>query len=202
MTNPTVIRHEPCPVPTSLLSRIGQGDRAAVRECIARHGGLVLSLARRFCFDPGDVEDAIQEVFIALWTHAARFDPSLASETTFVAMIARRTLIDRRRKEARRPPSDPLPEGLTRDVPGPAECLERNDEAGRAARALEALAEGQRLVLTLSIYRGLTYDQIARATGLPLGTVKTHARRGLINLRRALDARETRAISRQEGDDA
>jgi RNA polymerase sigma-70 factor (ECF subfamily) len=199
MTIPRTLRPEPEPLPSSILERISMGDKAAVRECISRHGGLVWSLARRFFADLAEAEDASQEVFIALWTNAARYDPSIASETTFVAMIARRTLIDRQRKHARRPSSAPLPENLTIDEPGPPEWLERIDEAGRAARALEALGDDQRRVLTLSIYRGLTYDQIAREIGLPLGTVKTHARRGLINLRRELEVDEPQPITLKEG---
>ena len=187
-------------MPESTLRRIAEGDRAAVRECISRHGGLVWSLARRFCDGRPDAEDAVQEIFISLWTHAARFDPSVASETTFVAMIARRALIDRRRKQARRPAPDALPDGLATEEVGPPEWLERLDEASRAARALEALGDDQRRVLTLSIYRGMTYDEIARATGLPLGTVKTHARRGLINLRRELDAPSPPIPSKNGGD--
>jgi len=189
-------------VPESILRRIAEGDRAAVRECISRHGGLVWSLARRLSEGRADAEDAVQEIFIDLWTHAARFDPAVASETTFVAVIARRVLIDRRRKRGRRPVVDPLPAGLPGDSPGPPECVERLDEAGRAARALEALGDDQRRVLTLSIYQGLTYDEIARSTGLPLGTVKTHARRGLINLRRELDAPRAIPIPSKDGGDA
>ena len=187
-------------MPSSTLRRIAEGDRAAVRECISRHGGLVWSLARRASPDPGEAEDAVQEIFLSLWTHAARFDPSVASETTFVAMIARRTLIDRRRKQARRPSPGPLPVDLSGEAMPPLDRLEHLDEANRAARALDALGDDQRRVLTLSIYQGLTYDQVARATGLPLGTVKTHARRGLINLRRELEAPEARPVSsKQDG---
>jgi RNA polymerase sigma-70 factor (ECF subfamily) len=135
------------------------------------------------------VEDAVQEIFIDVWNHASRFDPSIASETTFVAMLARRTLIDRRRKRARQGETMPIPVDLAaRNVEGPAERAARQDEAGRAARALGRLGDNQRKVLTLSIYHGLTYKQIAKVTGFPLGTVKTHARRGLIQLRRDLDA--------------
>ncbi len=174
-------------MPESILRRIAEGDRAAVRECIARYGGLVWSMARRLSCNSADAEDAVQEVFIDLWKHAGRFDPSIASEPTFVVMLARRTIIDRMRKRARQGESVPLPDDLTaRSGDGPIEELARRDEIGRAARALRQLGEKQRQVLTLSIYHGLTYDQIAKFTGLPLGTVKTHARRGLIQLRREL----------------
>jgi RNA polymerase sigma-70 factor (ECF subfamily) len=186
-------------LPEPTLPRIARGDRAAVRECLSRHGGLVWSLARRWSEGREEAEDAVQEIFLALWTHAGRFDSSIASETTFVAMIARRTLIDRRRKQARRPPAGPLPDDLGGAEPGPSEWLEQRDEAARALRALETLGEDQRRVLTLSIQRGMTYDEIAGATGLPLGTVKTHARRALIQLRRTLGAPEARAIPSRNG---
>jgi RNA polymerase sigma-70 factor (ECF subfamily) len=99
-------------VPDSILVRIAQGDRAAVRDCLDRHGGLVWSLARRLCPDPADLEDAVQEIFIDLWSAARRYDPAVAAESTFVAMIARRRLIDRRRRAARGPDHRPLPEAL------------------------------------------------------------------------------------------
>ena len=188
-------------MPDSILRRVAEGDRAAVRECISRHGGLVWSLARRSCGASGDAEDAVQEIFIDLWANAARFDPSVASETTFVAMIARRNLVDRRRKEARRPRLNDLPEALVGDSPGPPERLDALDETDRAVRALESLGSDQRTVLTLSIFDGLTYDEIARKTDLPLGTVKTHARRGLINLRRELGAPGAPALTSKGGDD-
>ncbi|WP_165247082.1 RNA polymerase sigma factor [Paludisphaera soli] len=172
----------------SILVRIARGDRAAVRDCLDRHGGLVWSIARRLCPDPADAEDAVQEVFIDLWSAAPRYDPDVAAESTFVAMIARRRLIDRRRRASRRPDHSPLPETLAAPPHEGPDAVERRDEADRAARALGGLDEGQRLVLTLSIYHGLTYDEIARRTGLPPGTVKTHARRGLIRLRSRLAA--------------
>lgn len=174
--------------PQTILERVALGDRAAVRACIDRHGGLVWSLARRACRDGAEAEDLVQEVFIALWESAPRFDPRVASETTFVAMIARRRLIDRRRRLRSRPDTQPLPDGLV--APDrPEAAVDRADDVDRAARALEQLRDEQRRVLTLSLRDGLSYDQIARATGWPLGTVKTHARRGLIRLRELLDAR-------------
>src|SRR5436190_14026687 len=89
-----------------LLGRVAAGDEAAVRECLARYGGLVWSIARRF--EPSDAEDAVQEIFLDLWKSAARFDRAVASETAFVAMIARRRLIDRRRTRGRRPTLDAM----------------------------------------------------------------------------------------------
>ena len=171
--------------PGPTLQRIARGDRSAVGECIDRHGPLVWSLARRACGEASDAEDMVQEVFIDLWKNASRFDPAVASEATFVAMIARRRLIDRGRRRRARPAPGPLPEGLAAE-PEP-ESLERADDVARAAEALGQLRDDQRRVLGLSLRDGLTHDEIARATSLPLGTVKTHARRGLIRLRELLN---------------
>src|SRR5215813_10857739 len=95
----------------ALLARVAGGDPGAVRDCLARYGGLVWSIARRF--EGGDAEDAVQEIFLDLWRSAARFDPQIASEPAFVAMIARRRLIDRRRTRQRRP----ITEAIAADPP-------------------------------------------------------------------------------------
>jgi RNA polymerase sigma factor (sigma-70 family) len=170
-----------------ILHRVAAGDSTAVQECLDRYGGFVWSLARRFSKQPSEAEDAAQEVFIELWRKAGRFDPSVASEMTFVAMIARRRLIDRNRRRQRGPTSElsgvELPsESADRDLAEVDIC----DEAARASRALTELKPDQRRVLELSIYSGLSHEQIARVTKLPLGTVKTHARRGLARVREML----------------
>jgi RNA polymerase sigma-70 factor (ECF subfamily) len=171
----------PTTVP-SLLARVAAGDATAVRECIARYGGLVWSIARRF--ELADAEDAVQEIFVDLWKSAARFDPQIASEQVFVAMIARRRLIDRKRTRGRRPTTDPMAE-----LPQIIDAASQPDtcaEASQAARALEQLRPEQRQVLLLSTCHGLSHGEIAAQTGMPLGTVKAHARRGLISIRAAL----------------
>ncbi len=172
------------PPPPSTLEGIARGDRGAVGRCIDLHGPLVWALARRRCPNASDAEDLVQEVFIDLWKNADRFDPTVASEVTFVAMIARRRLIDRDRRRRARPEPAPLPEGLAaRRPPSP---IEQAEDVARAAEALAGLGADQRRVLGLALRDGLTYRQIAEGTGLPLGTVKTHARRGLIRLRELL----------------
>ena len=82
----------------TILQRIAAGDAAAVDDCLRQYGGLVWSLARRFSHDHAESEDAVQEVFLDVWKSAARFDEAMGSEATFITMIARRRLIDRRRK--------------------------------------------------------------------------------------------------------
>lgn len=173
----------------SLLQRVAAGDTGAVAECVDTFGGLVWSLARRILNRRSEAEDAVQEVFIALWKNASRFDPSIASETTFVAMIARRRLVDRQRRSARRPEGEPTAiEDLPLRAPEEPERVELRDEAEKAAAALERLKPEQRSVLRLAVCHGWPHQLIADRLGLPLGTVKTHVRRGLIKVREELAA--------------
>jgi RNA polymerase sigma factor (sigma-70 family) len=165
-----------------LLARVAQGDPLAVRECIARYGGLVWSIARRF--EPTEAEDAVQEIFLDLWKSAARFNASIASEATFIAMIARRRLIDRRRTRRRRPTTEQLPEAPT--IADESLQPDASVEASKAARALGQLRPEQQQVLVLATCHGMSHNEIAAATGMPLGTVKAHARRGLLSIRAAL----------------
>jgi RNA polymerase sigma factor (sigma-70 family) len=166
----------------SLLSRVAHGDPGAVRDCLARYGALVWSIARRF--EGNDAEDAVQEIFLDLWRTAPRFDPRLSSEPTFIAMIARRRLIDRRRMRLRRPTTETIAAEppIADHARGPDTCA----EASQAARALEQLRPEQRRVLLLATCHGMSHGEIAEQTGMPLGTVKAHVRRGLQSIRAAL----------------
>jgi RNA polymerase sigma-70 factor, ECF subfamily len=151
----------------SILARVASGDANAVRECIDEFGGLVWSIARRMARTRADAEDAVQEIFIDVWKSAGRFDPAQGSEKVFVSTIARRRLIDRLRRTKMSHLHDS------------EEALE--DE--RAAAVVARLRPDQRKVLRMGLLEGMTHSEIARATGMPLGTVKTQMRRGLIQVR-------------------
>lgn len=171
-----------------LLTRVAAGDAKAVSACLDRYANLVWSLARRFTSSQAEAEDAVQEVFIDLWSSAGRYDESKASETTFVAMIARRRLIDRLRKTRREPTMEELGAAVEMDVPGPAAEVELKDEAARASRLIRTLKPEQQKIIKLAVYHGHTHQSIADTLGLPLGTVKTHLRRGLMRIRDAMQA--------------
>ena len=170
----------------AILSRIASGDATAVDDCLNAYGGLVWSLARRMLKSSDDAEDVVQEIFVEIWKNAERFDPTQASETTFIAMIARRRIIDRIRYSARRISADSLDDILTEPGTRADRQMQMSVEAREAARALDALRPEQRQVLELSIVHGMSHQEISEATGMALGTVKTHARRGLLQARQLL----------------
>ena len=168
----------------TILQRIAAGDVAAVGDCLDRYGNLVWSLANRFTQNAADAEDVVQEIFVEIWKCAERFDPERAAEPTFVTMLARRRLIDRLRRHGGSlettnlgDRSETIPDG------DPLDQVELADDVAKVTDCFERLDPAQRSVLEYSVHRGLSHVRIAERLSLPLGTVKSHARRGLVALR-------------------
>jgi RNA polymerase sigma factor (sigma-70 family) len=176
--------------PSPLLPKVALGDEGAVKECVRRYGRLVYAIAARFLRDGRDVEDACQDIFVALWKNAGAFDAARGAEPTFVALIARRRLIDRGRARATRPlPADELGD----DLPGASSAaLEDYVDARTAVAALDECSEEQRKVILLAAFRGLTHEEIATELSIPLGTVKSHYTRGIERIKKALKTNEAK----------
>ncbi len=177
---------------TSLLARVADGDPSAIRDVLSRYSALVWSLSSSLSKDPHEVEDVVQDIFVDVWRSAARYDPAVASEATFIATIARRRVIDRRRRAGRRVDPEPLDEEL---APGAEDeglrQVDLDDEALQAREAVAQLSGDRRRVLEMSVVEGLTHREIAADTGIPLGTVKSHIRRGLAEVSEKLKARRS-----------
>ncbi len=165
----------------ALLPRIAAGDSAAVEQFVKRYERVIWWMARQYAFR--DPEDAVQDVFLALWKSAPRYDSSKAKESTFVGMLARRKLIDRYRKTTRRLPTQDI-ETAPEASFSQESSAETDAEAALASRIMRReLRPEQRSVIELSIFEGLSHREISTRTGMPIGTVKTHIRRGLMQLR-------------------
>ncbi|MBL7040495.1 MAG: sigma-70 family RNA polymerase sigma factor [Pirellulaceae bacterium] len=177
-------------MPLTLLQRVADGDAAAVDECLSQYGGLVWSLARRMCPRHEDAEDAVQEIFIELWRKAENYEPDIASEATYITTIARRRLIDRYRRRSRDLDTTSIADDVVVDHVEHEKWIEVSEEAAHARKHMRQLRPEEQQVLELSINDGMSQSQVAEAMNLPLGTVKTHARRGLIRLRELLGVSE------------
>jgi RNA polymerase sigma-70 factor (ECF subfamily) len=173
-------------VTLSILQRIAAGDPHAVDECLDQYRGLIWSLARRLSPVYADAEDAVQEIYLEIWRCASRFDPQVASETAFIATIAKRRLIDRHRRRSRDIDAAPIEDESAIASSAVTDTIELQEEAERVRVVMGRLRHDERRVLEMSLVNGLTHSEISEATSLRLGTVKTHARRGLNRLREML----------------
>ena len=178
---------------SSVLQRIARGDREAASECISTYSGLVWSLARRRFANEADAEEAVQDIFMQLWRQAGRFDPTRGEEVTFVSLLARRRLVDRLRKQGRAPVTTPLDEATPQLSEDGRELLERSADVRRVRAVLRTLEPKQREIIHLSSWLGMSHGAIAERTGIPLGTVKSHLRRGLMKVREQLG--EAKAVA-------
>lgn len=167
--------------------RVGRGEGAAAALCIDRFGPLVWFLASRLMLNKAEAEDAVQDIFMALWKSAHRFDPKVASARAFVAIVARRRLIDRGRAEQVRVRGVTGLEAVTATAKDPSHRL-LDEDAERVMEAMDQLKPEQRDAIRLSLGEGWTHQRIAEHMSVPLGTVKTNIRRGLIRLRQLVNA--------------
>jgi len=170
----------------SVLQRMAQGDKRALADCMEQHGGLIWALSRRMSPTPSDAEDATQEIFLTLWKNAARFDPTRGSEAVFIATLARRLLINRYRQRRRRPAEVAVDENESLQWAASGLSSETSAEAQQASAALSSLRPEQQRIITLAVVHGLSQSEIAAQIGMPLGTVKTLMRRGLLRVREML----------------
>jgi len=175
--------------PERLVMRVREGDERAFAALYDRYARQVFSLALGILREPEVAEDVTQDVFLALWQGAARFDPRRGTLEAWILTLAHHKSVDalRRRKVRQVEP-------LSDAVAGPDDPVEEAVRALQSAKVREALASlsaAQREVLTLAYYGGLTQQDIARLLALPLGTVKARMRDGLLRLRALLRGEES-----------
>ena len=167
-----------------ILPLVAKGDETAMKRCIDSYGPLVWSIVCRRINERVDAEEACQEIFTEVWRIAGRFDSKVSKESTFIGMIARRRSIDWQRKQNRLPALanlDSLPE-LSTPSTNNLHSIDRSE----LWNILNELPSDTLNLFSLHFEKGLTHDEIARQTKLPIGTVKTKLRRGLIEARKLL----------------
>lgn len=169
----------------TLLQRAATGDQAAFGELYDALAPRVLGLITRLVVDRSQSEEVAQEVFLEVWQSATRFDPNKGRAVGWIMTIAHRRAVDRIRAAQASRDRD-VRVGI-RDLPQEydqvAEAVEVRIEHRRVEVAMSRLSDAQREAVGLAYYGGLTQSEIADRLGIPLGTVKTRLRDGMIRLR-------------------
>jgi RNA polymerase sigma-70 factor (ECF subfamily) len=184
---PTVVDDGP-PTLDDLLTLVARGDGPAFEVLYDEVANAVFGVVRRVLRDPAQSEEVTQEVLVEVWRTATRFDPERGSATTWILTMAHRRAIDRVRSSQASQDRDlrVATRDHVRDYDQVAEQVEARLEQEQVRRCLEQLTDLQRESITLAYYGGHTYREVAELLDLPLGTVKTRLRDGLIRLRDCL----------------
>lgn len=169
------------------LRRVASGERAALRDVYDRTAAKLFGVCLRISQDREAAEDILQDVYLKVWNRADRFDSERASPITWLCAIARNAAIDWRRAQGG---ATMVSEELAAAVPDATasapERIEAMQERARIFHCLDALDMRQRGAIRAAFFDGLTYAQLAEQMAVPLGTMKSWVRRGLLQLRACL----------------
>ena len=172
------------------LAAVAAGDRAALADVYRRSAAKLFGVCLRILAERGEAEDVLQEVYLTVWQKAGAFDPARASAMTWLIAIARNRAIDRLRRgggTARRTVPAEAAEAVRDPAASALDALEADDERRRLFGCLDELDPPQRDAIRTAFLDGWTYEQLAVAQGVPLGTMKSWVRRGLMKLRACLE---------------
>jgi RNA polymerase sigma-70 factor (ECF subfamily) len=158
---------------------------AGLEDVYRAHGGLVYAICRK-TLGEASASEVTQDVFVSAWKGRHQFDPQRGSLAGWLVGIAKRRIVDHVRRERRH--SDRRADHVDEQAIAEGPQLDRIADRMVLARALAQLAERPRRVITLAYIDGLTHQEIADRTGLPLGTIKSDIRRGLLVLRDQLES--------------
>jgi RNA polymerase sigma factor (sigma-70 family) len=171
------------------INRVGGGDRAALRLVYSETSAMLFGVCLRILGDRSKAEDLLQDVYLTVWRKAASFDEGVASPITWLVAIARNRSIDRLRSRASARANVPIEAAA--DVPDASlsaiERLEIGEDRARLRDCLQELEERQSAAIRSAFLDGFTYEELAEKARVPLGTMKSWIRRGLLKLRTCLE---------------
>lgn len=174
-----------------LVMRIATGDSGALSDFYDEANRYVHAIALRILRDPDEADEITLDVFQQVWRLAASYNPDRCAVASWLGMMARSRALDRWRSvQARRRLIAPeQPEGLEHVSPGdgPETLLATAQQQQRLRQALRVLPDEQRQMISLAFWEGLSHSEVASRTGVPLGTVKTRIRLGMLKLREELE---------------
>ena len=175
-----------------MIARIGRRDQSAFSALYDRLSGPLYSLAMKMLGDPAEAQDALQDVFLQIWSRAGTYDPEKSSVFSWAVLLTRSRAIDRLRARDRRlrvvvestTDENKIAEATNAStVESAADTANKKDEAAHVRSLLNNLPEDQRQAIELAFFGHRTHHEIAAQLGQPLGTVKARIRRGLLKLR-------------------
>jgi RNA polymerase sigma-70 factor (ECF subfamily) len=171
------------------LARVAAGDRAALRLVYQDTSSKLFGVCLRILNDRSEAEDVLQDVFVTVWRKAGSFDPTRASPITWLVAIARNRSIDRLRSGAVSRRMEPLEkaEAVRDEAPAAVDLVVAAEQRVRLATCLGELEERHSVAILAAFLDGVTYEQLSERMKVPLGTMKSWIRRGLLKLRTCLE---------------
>lgn len=171
------------------MARVAAGDEASLREVYQLTSAKLFGICLRILSDSQEAEDALQDVYVSVWRRAGNFDSSRASPITWLATLARNRAIDRLRSARRSGQSEPVDAALNIADPDPGALahLEAGQDRARLMGCIGELEERTGQAIRAAFFGGLTYNELAARMDVPLGTMKSWIRRGLMKLKDCLE---------------
>ena len=167
---------------------VAGGSQAALAEVYQRTSAKLFGICLRILGDRSEAEDTLQDIYVNVWRKAGSFDPQRASPITWLAALARNRSIDRRRARGTRETvgveeASEIPDG----APDALAALSAAEDGVRISACLSELEERQNNAIRAAFFDGLSYPELAARWAVPLGTMKSWIRRGLLRLKDCLE---------------